>query len=102
MSTTLVALFLTSGYTTNALIVRSPDLMFTHSRCRGDFSSAIFAQFGAGAGGAVVVAVVVGAGAAGCVCAIGMEWSCSCAVSANAPRSRRARVPAFFIDPPKC
>ena len=34
----------TSGYTTNALMVRLPDFTFTHSRCRGDFSSASLAH----------------------------------------------------------
>src|SRR5215510_3962877 len=36
MTTTTGVFSLRSGYTTKALIVRSPDLMSTHSACRGE------------------------------------------------------------------
>src|SRR5579863_5800544 len=38
------ALWLTSGYTTNAFTVRLPYLIFTHSWCRGDLFNIAFAQ----------------------------------------------------------
>src|SRR4051794_26750888 len=49
MTTTAVAFSLTSGYTTKDCTSRSPCLSFTHSPCRGDFSSRAFAQSCAGA-----------------------------------------------------
>src|SRR5438270_4631204 len=44
MTRTTGAFSFRSGKTTNALMVRSPDLNSTHSPCREDFSSRAFAQ----------------------------------------------------------